>query len=107
MSVILKAFVEPYMEHVETLQSYQTVLTTAVVAWNLSLLPEEQRPAKLEDALEALHPSGRSDGKAIILGMIERKLRSFARYRRMIISYHAEEIPDGWHLSVVSTPEPV
>ena len=67
MSVILEAFVEPYMDHVETLQSYRTLLTTAMVAWNLSLLPEEQRPAKLEDALKRCPPQNDQTAKRLSL----------------------------------------
>ncbi len=105
MSEILGEFIEPYMEHVETLQSYKTLLTTAMVAWNCSLLPQNDQADFLKNSLLSLPESQRAIARNIIIEMITRKQRFFSQYRRMIVSYEASETLNGWHLSVASTLE--
>src|ERR1035438_5390558 len=51
MSEVLKSFVEPYLGAVEDEDTCRDLLSVAVLAWNLSLLPSHLRPAAIAESL--------------------------------------------------------
>lgn len=105
MSEVLEAFVEPYHDAATTDRAYRKLLTVAATAWNMSLLPEEERSARLDEFLEVIPKEVRRDGKLIVRELMERKEDSFSEYRRMILDLEVTDTGDDLHLTVVSTAE--
>jgi len=49
----------------------------------------------------------REDGRQLIKELMVRKERFFSQYRRMIIDFEVADTGGEWHLSVMSTADPV
>lgn len=107
MSDVLEEFVEPYREFVKTKEAYLKLLTVALVAWNVMLFPEKDRLSRLDEVVVTLPEYVREDGRQIIEELMVRKERFFAQHRRMIIDFDVADTGEQWHLSVMSTPDPV
>lgn len=106
MSEVLEAFVEPYKDSAGTKKRYETLLATALIAWNVTLFPEAERASFLDELIDSLPEEARQDGKEIIHAMIVRKERFFSRYRRLIVDFEVSDTGSGWYLTVASTPFP-
>ena len=105
MSEVLKAFAAPYREFADTEEALQRLLATAVVAWNTTLFPVQERKTHIEEVLEALPKEVRADGRAIINEMMERKEKYFSEYKRMIIDYEVTDTGKDYQLTVISTAD--
>jgi hypothetical protein len=103
MSQVLIEFIEPYAEHADTDESFNKLLTIGIVAWNASLLPGKDREDLIDKTITVLQPELRQDMKAILEGMMQRKVAQFGHIRRMIIDYEMEKSARGWHVVVAST----
>ncbi len=105
MSDVMWKFVEPYLDEAPTYNACRMLIQTAMIAWNLSLVPEDERPERFDQILLALPPQSRSYGRQFILELIERKHEYFLHNKRMMIDFELEDNgPEHWHLSVVSLP---
>ena len=51
MSDVLERFIEPYMGSPDTLEDHRKLLTIATMAWNASLLPEEEQTKMVEEMI--------------------------------------------------------
>jgi hypothetical protein len=107
MSELLEEFVEPYREVARTKEAFEKLLTLAVIAWNVTLFPEEDRQPHLKEIISEIPADARDDGKRIIEEMMERKQRFFSQSRRTILGFELTDTGTGWHLSVTSTASPV
>ncbi len=122
MSEVLEDFVEPYLEFVRNNhQQRKHLFGMAMTAWNLSLLPEDEREVMLEKAIEqatagtvlekAIEQATagtdllKQGFSAIIGSMITRKLDYFADNRRLIVNFELKDMGDGFQLLVASTLE--
>jgi hypothetical protein len=105
MSEVLEEFIAPYMEFAETEESFQKLVTIAVVAWNTSLLPRNEQTKTINDLLQSLPPETQADAKSIVRELMRRKRNYFGKIRRAIIDFEVTDTRDGFHLTVVSTPE--
>lgn len=103
MSDVLEEFVEPYRQFAETKQAYRKLLTVAIVAWNVTLFAEKDRPSTLDELLVTLPERVRKDGREIIEELMVRKETFFSQHRRMIIDFEVADTGGEWHLSVMST----
>ena len=65
------------------------------------------RSSSLDDLLARLPKNVRKDGKQIIEELMVRKERFFSQYKRMILDFEVTDTGDGWHLSVMSSADPV
>ena len=102
MSDVLEEFVEPYRQFAETEDAYRKLLTAAIVAWNVTLFAEKDRPSRLDQLLLTLPEDVREDGRQIIEELMVRKQRFFSQHRRMIIDFEVAGTPGDWHLLVMS-----
>ncbi|MFQ5340717.1 MAG: hypothetical protein ACE5F6_04130 [Anaerolineae bacterium] len=105
MSDILDDFVEPYVGFTDTEEEYRELLSVAIVAWNASLLPEEDRQDMIDSIIEgmpALTEELEEDFREIVKELMERKRRHFSEYRRMIIDFELTDTGSGYHLTVAS-----
>ena len=107
MSEVLEAFIQPHMEFADTEESFKKIVTIAVVAWNLSLLPRSGQTKAMNEMLTSLPPEARADTRSVVRDLMRRKRRHFAEFRRMIIEFEAVDTKDGFHLTVISTPDNV
>jgi hypothetical protein len=109
MSVILRKFVEPYLEYVDSEESYQKLITLAVMAWNASLLPEEDGKRMVDDIFGKGLPKGETELIAglreIVDALVARKKAYFSKYRRSIIEFDVVDLGDQYYISVASTIE--
>jgi len=103
MSAVLEAFVAPYLDVAPTKEDFNKLLAIAIVAWNMSLLPESDRKKHIEKALNNFPKETRGDGREILKDLIERKEQFFSEYRRFIMDYELTEAGMGYDLTVVST----
>lgn len=102
MSEVLRQFVEPYWHIPDTEEAMHRLLTTALVAWNTALQPEEERANSLEQIAVALPEEAREDFYGVVAEMIERKNRYFAQYDRTILDYELVDRGDDYHITVMS-----
>jgi hypothetical protein len=134
MSEVLLEFIEPYRNLAHNDSALKKLIALGVVAWNVSLLPEDQREKSLDDFASSLFARKRlwpiriknwihnvirskragegkaqlpevGDFKEIVYEMMERKLKHFTRNRRFIVSYQVEARDDDVQLFVASTLE--
>ncbi len=106
MSEVLERFLEPYLDLATSEDAYRKLVTLAALAWNAALMPAEKRDAMIDEVLAAgVPPDIRAQGREIVKLMMERKQAHFAQNRRFIISFEAEDVGTGYHLSVLSTLE--
>jgi len=133
MSEVLLEFIKPYRDFAQSDSDLQKLIGLGIVAWNVSLLPANEREGALNDLLTDLFRrkspikrlsrlvrkwigAGDKDNmkvastevtefKRIVYEMVEYKHRRFARNRRFIVSYHVEMDGDDVRLFVASTLE--
>jgi hypothetical protein len=103
MSEILTDFIAPYASKATTEERYRKLVSVAVVAWNASLFPPEERRLMLDSVIDKTMPSGAEDMKMVIQGLIQRKERYFSDIQRVILSYDLTMTKEGSQLSVAST----
>jgi hypothetical protein len=136
MSEVLLEFLAPYRHETQDDAALEKLIALAVVAWNVSLLPESERDGALHRLVPEL--SGRkrfvllkrsggvvrnrggghggvqtatesaevTEQKAIVRQMIERKLQSFPHNQRMIVGYQVHLSEKDIELVVESTVRP-
>ena len=105
MSEVLEAFIAPYCEIADTEEALKKLLAIAVIAWNTTLFPVQDRKAQIKEALEALPKEVRADGRAIINELMERKEKYFSESKRMIIDYEIIDTGKNYQLTVISTAD--
>lgn len=111
MSDVLQAFVEPYLDLANTLDELRLLFLTAVLAWNIALLPEDQQQAAIEDLVEKgiraedeEAEGARADLRSVLKELVARKELLFAEYNRFIVNFRLVGTGDGYHLTVLSSP---
>jgi hypothetical protein len=104
MSDVLGQVIEPYLEELETLDAYRTLVTAGAMAWNNTLLPPEGQAAGFT-AIDGLDIPAKNKEimKELIMTLMKRKQALFPDIRRFIISYEVSDLGNQWHLSVAST----
>ncbi len=110
MSAVLEAFVEPYLDSVETKEERETLFNIAVAAWNLALISEEKRQALMDELVDEVlslkKTSIQQSMKAVLKELIDRKQEFFADNQRCILKIEIEDLGNRFNLSVASTPAP-
>jgi len=104
MSEILLEFADPATDVAAGRHSYRSALTLAVLAWNVSLLPEAKQQQVLESRLGPLMSlytdSDQDTVRQIIEMLIQRRLREFAGNHGFIVGFELDESIDPPSLSV-------
>lgn len=107
MSEVLESFVEPYLEAIKTHSARERLFNIAVLAWNLAIMPEDERQSMLDqlrnEAIKRGDPLARRETREVIDILIARKQEFFADNQRFIIEFQLQDLGNTFHLSVVST----
>lgn len=109
MSEILEAFIDPYKETTSDFSEVESLLSLAVLAWNIALLRKKDRQDAIESMVSEI-ASGtnrkiRGDLQNIFYEFIERKDRYFSECQRCITNFDLQAQGDSYFLSVASTFE--
>jgi hypothetical protein len=107
MSDAISELIEPFREDAPDYNSFSNLVTFACIAWNTSILPEEQRdealgkmvdliPGDIEDRLETLNLLGE---------LMERKRKFFPNVSRTIVEHKVTDRGDDFHIAIASTLE--
>jgi hypothetical protein len=106
MSEVLRKFVAPYMATVKRTKDYRSLLDLAIIAWNISLMPEakhqEMIDAIFEEKIFKQDKQAEQDVKGIIAELITRKNKYFADIKRFIVEFNLKDTGEDYHLSVAS-----
>ncbi len=107
MSEVLEEFVEPYLDTAQNRSQRETLIGIAVIAWNLALLPINEREpiiAKvIAEAVDQKDTLAKQDTREVIDELIARKLEFFPENQRFIVEFQLQETRNHFHLSVAST----
>ena len=107
MSDAISQIIKPYANDAPDYNSFNNLVTFACIAWNTSVLPEDQRnealgkmvdviPGKMEDRFDTL---------ALLTELMERKRKLFPNIRRMIMEYKVTDRGNDFHIAIASTLE--
>jgi hypothetical protein len=104
MSAVVWDFIEPYMEYAPTYEALGRLIVLAILAWNASMLPDDEAKAMVERVVNS-QPLSQSDHDMmidVVEDLIERRKKHFAQYTADILDYKLTETEDEFRLSVVS-----
>jgi len=105
MSEVIIKFMKPYIDYIETDEALEKLVSLTILAWNISLLPNDNQNEMFDEITSSLPNPESKDMKNLIKEMIKRRKKYFANYTRSIIDYKISKTKDGLHLSVVSSLE--
>jgi hypothetical protein len=106
MSEVLMDFAGPLLEDLEDETAFESVLSFAVICWNLSFFPEKEQRKMMRDIVDELGKSDhlmRLEAESWVGFFLERKKAFFADDRRMILDYKIVQEKGRERLLVVST----
>lgn len=112
ISQMITQMASDYISMGETTEECQSYLNDACTAWNIAVLPEQQREEALHRFIEEykrLNP-GIDDEENVIHDMrilIKKKLEQFPAVKTVIINAHLEELEGmKYRITVTSTDDP-
>ena len=107
MSLTLIEFAQPALDEATGDASYRSALTLAVMAWNISLLPEAKRKrvvdTRLEPLLQLYQERERATVKQIVEMLIQRKLEKFSAWPGFILGFELDQEQDPPSLTVTTS----
>jgi hypothetical protein len=111
MSQVILNFARPLTDVVTNSddRGFKTAITTAILIWNVSILPDEEREGFLEEVLDEIknaYPESRKDFLEIYDALIQRKKKYFQYNKRFIVDFKIGTSKKSRELSVVSTLDP-
>jgi hypothetical protein len=92
-----------------SLDEYRHRARAIVLAWNVSLLPEEDQANTLKslgDFVEKTNPFGASAAQAELLRLIEKKQAMFPDDKRFIVSHDVQFIGSKVHVTAAAVTAP-
>lgn len=107
MSENILHLAEPLLEHSENVES---ALSLATIAWNLSLIPEDERGPMLEKLLQSAaekDPELVRGMRVLLRDLVERKLELYPDDPRMILGHELARTGENSMFNVVSTLLPL
>lgn len=107
MSDAIAQLIEPFREDTSDYNSFSNLVTFGCIAWNTSILPDEQREEALGKMVDVL--PGDVEKRLEILNLLgelmERKRKLFPNILRAIIEHKVTERGGGFHIAIASTTE--
>ncbi len=103
LSERLVDLIAPYREDDLTADDYKTLIAAAASAWNLSLLPGQERGEALAQALRHAGARNRQEPAELIAALMQRKQQLFPDDDRAIVHWEVSESDDEFHVVVASS----
>ncbi len=102
MSESLGDLIDPYCRRGITLDQFRKLVTTGVMAWNLSTIEEPLRCAELDRLVGTIEADGAHDFKDIIHALVARKLSCFPNDNRFIVAFDVSITRGQFHIQAAS-----
>jgi len=104
MSEVLREFVAPFFRDVD-IKYHSKFVRLAVIAWNISFLPEDEQQELINNFLEELSGDEEvvEDALKLMSSLIARKNQYFSHIWRYISNYELKRRGDQYDLTVLST----
>jgi hypothetical protein len=111
MSEIILTLADPLLQkYKENFGRAHGILTLAVIAWNMSMLPEPDEEQLVANIASSLPPEFSAVDVAMILNtvylLMQRKRELFPDIRRVIVNHEVRKTETGFDLTVGSAPVP-
>ena len=103
LSERLVDLIAPYREDGLTGDDYKALIAAAASAWNLSLLPEQERQEALGQAFRKARIKNRQEPAELIVALMQRKKQLFPDDDRAIVHWEVSESEGQFHVMVAST----
>ncbi|MFN8439866.1 MAG: hypothetical protein U0175_03805 [Caldilineaceae bacterium] len=103
MSQLLGKVIQPFIQDAENRDQVLMLAQMGVVAWNISLLSEEERADELGKMREVMK-EGSDDFEKLIQELMERKQELYPNVKRKLLDVNVREEGSRFHLTVVSSP---
>ncbi|MEW6137840.1 MAG: hypothetical protein AB1733_06345 [Thermodesulfobacteriota bacterium] len=100
MSEVVMRFVDPYIADLKTEIQWKVLMALALIAWNASLLPLDERKAMIDEHVAKGNIFRPEEAKRAIRELIERKDKFFSDYDQVLVSYDLTMTCKGPHLTV-------
>ena len=102
-STRLAQLIAPHAVGDETRSSYEALVALGAIAWNLSLIPAQDRGDLIREAVRGAASRGIPLTDRWLTDLVERKMRLFPSEERWIESYEVIVQPDGKLAILVAT----
>ena len=107
MSEVILKFAEPLLQrHGSKMERVHSIVRLAVMAWNMSMLPETSEEQIAETLASSLPKELPAENVALLLEtihmLIERRRKHFQNVPRIVVKYEVLETEKGWDLNVSS-----
>jgi len=102
-STRLAQLIAPHAVDGETRSSYEALVALGAIAWNLSLVPAQDRDDLIREAVRAAVGRGIPLTDRWLTDLVERKTSLFPSEERWIESYEVIVQPDGRLAIIVAT----
>jgi hypothetical protein len=108
MSEVLLEFAAPLLDRFESEIPVNKIIGVAIIAWNLSMFPEEDYKRHLDEIAGKLSLDAKGvKGMIDVMGwLVDRKRRHFAQHKKHILDYRLSELDDRRSFQVISIAEP-
>jgi hypothetical protein len=103
VSDLLVEFASPWLDEAENENQWKVVIEMAILAWNLSTLPEPERSKEIR---ENLGPKLGTAGEIIVKEMLARKLSRFPEQQQFLVDYEVSGSGPNLRVEVAYTPSP-
>ncbi|MBI5251578.1 MAG: hypothetical protein HY912_18970 [Desulfomonile tiedjei] len=100
ISEVVMRFVEPFTQDLETETQWKALIGIALIAWNASLLPPDERKAMMDEHFGRETIYRPEEAKRAVYELIERKGRYFSDYDQVLVSYDLTMTGRGPSLTV-------
>jgi hypothetical protein len=94
--------IAPYRENGLGREQYEALIGAAAIAWNLSLLPRDERPAALGQAFRSAKMRNLQAPADMIVALMRRKEDLFPGDNRTIVTWEVWESAGQFHVNVAS-----
>jgi hypothetical protein len=100
ISEVVMRFIGPLIHESYTETQWKALIELALISWNASLLPLEERKATIDEHVREGIVLKPEEAKQAIYELIERKDRYFADYHQLLVSYDLTMTAKGPLLTV-------
>jgi hypothetical protein len=102
LSERLVDLIAPYLDGGFAAERYEMLIGAAATAWNLSLLPEAERPVALRQSFRRVKVRDVEGMAEVIVTLMRRKEQLFPDDDRTIVSWEVSESGGQCHVTVAS-----